>query len=295
MKRKYSTTPGEKEGESKKVRLDLCNTVPIEILQSILGTLDYKSLVRMRSINHLFKDSADYLIQKRYELAAKKMLELVYDTRFSRSAEGQVLSLDTFFEDGTILDPDAGYGPHNYIYLPFNEVLNDLDPNKILDVLLGISDPSKINNETVHSLLHYFICTLRYDVIERLLKAKLSPNLCNYFGETPIHVMFAVCEARKGKNNWPSINLLQLLLDHGGNFAASTSDGETIQSLVGIYESLGRFSKECLSCFAFLYDKKAFADPEEEFINYLSETDRNVYFLEKDKISENSFLNCKLI
>jgi hypothetical protein len=162
-----------------------------------------------------------------------------------------------------------------YIYEPLEVVLNGYDPLDVVKALLKrIDDPNKINTDTGQGLLHYFIGTMRYDVIEYLLKAGLSLDTANVFGETPIHIMFEICTAREyTETASPSIELLQLLIDHHADFKKTNLYNDEIEidpisDILGLGWSTIMPSNACLRGLAFLYQNQL-SDTEQNFIDDL--------------------------
>ena len=175
-----------------------------------------------------------------------------------------------------------------YTYGAFLSILNDFDPLVILEwVLKEIENPLTINEETNQGLLHYFIGTLRYDVIKRLLELNLDPNAENRFEESPIMIMFDVCTFQANKEiDWPSIELLQLLLNHKASFL-DYPNIKTIQIV-----NPGPLSESCLRVMAFLNAKKLLDESEDEFKEMLTEENLANYLVIREQIPPESSEDC---
>lgn len=308
----------DQQSSKKKSHPDPFENIPDETLQLILSNPDDKELCTTSRVSHRFNNVSsdifkrrlrnvpskksspsdysgtskqEYFIRKKsFDDTIKDVLSLVFDTKAIRDEDGNLKSFDTTFHDKSTTSIDVGDEKTGaYTYDALMKVIDGFDPLVVLERVLQVIDNAcKMNNETGQGLLHYFIGTIRYDVIERLLRAKVSPNDQNTLGETPIHVMFAVCcEARYAEAFCPSISLLQLLLSHSADFKINSNDYDeaenSIHQILGISDGY-TLSGACLRSLAFLYNKNAFSDSEESFMTKLPKQNLDQYLIEREKI-----------
>lgn len=169
-----------------------------------------------------------------------------------------------------------------YNYRALTKALAGHDPMAILQVF-DSSEILYINPKTKQSLLHYFIVTLQFDVIYLLLQAGLSINQENIYGETPVTILFKLCESLNYvESAAPSIKLLELLLDYGADFKKYS-----------FFEHLHFDHKLICSgfflrCLAFLFESKTIPYPERGLKNIIGSTNFRIYQFEKDELLSNN-------
>jgi hypothetical protein len=308
-KRKIDSDVRKNSEEEKTIDTGDSEYFPGEIYQIICNCLEDKDLLACSRVSKLFQGIIDTILKKRLQTLDPNYFNLwkncfyffkePYFSHKSKIKEcADKISELIFKNESEINNKNVNrdeYEAKAYIdyvtgYCNIKEIVKNYDLLQIIKMMKLRDTSRNVNKMQLRDdFIGYFIGSMHYEVISYLLKNSVPGILNKYLDEysTPILMLFTVCRI---ENVWPTIEVLQLLLDNDAAFWMPNYDGETIFQAI----NFKKISFECLRAFAYLYAKNAFTgfnpipdcDPpytEEEFISKLDNKNCLIFKSEKEK------------